>query len=337
MLRKVFSVRSELLLVGLGGNAGGLAVSRHLVYESVLSRLIVLFFLLNGLLGGSRLAQGADGEADLVLVIVDGGDLHFDLIADGKHVAGLGNAAVGDLGDVDQTVDPGHDLGEGAEVHELDDLDRSHIAHGVLGLEQSPGIGLGILVAEGDLALLGVGQRLVGLVYLLEGLLVAACIRMMLLRLFSKRFLYLVGGSILAHTEYVVVALRRRGHIFHLPFVCVSLVALAGNAARLRNSALQPVHAGSGTSRSKTRNAPRGRIPLVLLRVLGFPRRSARARDHHRGTDDPVSHLVALLVDLHDCFLGNAVVFGRAYRLVLHDVERLALRRDKRRGYPQNR
>ena len=57
------------------------------------------------------------------------------------------------------------------------------------------------------LLLLGIGKDLVGLVYLLEGLLVAARIRMMLLSELAKRLLYLIGGSGLLHAEYVVVTL----------------------------------------------------------------------------------------------------------------------------------
>ena len=61
---------------------------------------------------------------------------------------------VRDLGDVDQAVNAGHDLGKGAEVDQLDNLHGDDIANGVLREELVPRIHLRGLVAEGDLLLL---------------------------------------------------------------------------------------------------------------------------------------------------------------------------------------
>ena len=57
---------------------------------------------------------------------------------------------------MDQSVNTGQDLGKGAEGHELDNLDGSNTADLVLCGELSPGVAVGILVAQGDLALLAV-------------------------------------------------------------------------------------------------------------------------------------------------------------------------------------
>ncbi len=54
---------------------------------------------------------------------------------------------------MDKTVNTVYNLSKCAEGHELDDLDLRHVANGVLVGEQRPWVGLGILVAERDLAL----------------------------------------------------------------------------------------------------------------------------------------------------------------------------------------
>ena len=51
---------------------------------------------------------------------------------------GLVDAAVSNLGNVDQAVHAGHDLGKGAEGHQLDDADSGHVAHLVLVHEHVP-------------------------------------------------------------------------------------------------------------------------------------------------------------------------------------------------------
>ena len=45
--------------------------------------------------------QRADAEGDLLLLLVDGGDLRVDHLAFGQDVGGLVDAAVSDLGDMD--------------------------------------------------------------------------------------------------------------------------------------------------------------------------------------------------------------------------------------------
>ena len=89
-----------------------------------------------------------------MLLLVDGGDLGVNHVAHSQHVLGLADAAVGDLGDVDQAVNTGQNLGESAEGHQLDDGNGGNAAHLVLVGEHGPGVGIGILVAQGDLALL---------------------------------------------------------------------------------------------------------------------------------------------------------------------------------------
>ena len=65
--------------------------------------------------------------------IVDVGDLHVHLIWPSASTSlGLLDAVVSDLGDVDQAVHAGNDLGKGAEGHQLDDADIGHVAHLVL-------------------------------------------------------------------------------------------------------------------------------------------------------------------------------------------------------------
>ena len=63
---------------------------------------------------------------------------------------------VGDLRDVDQAVDAGDDAGKGAELGHAHDLGVAHGAHGILPLQLDPGVVLGTLVAQGNLAVLAV-------------------------------------------------------------------------------------------------------------------------------------------------------------------------------------
>ena len=62
------------------------------------------------------LEQSADGQRDLLVLRVDVGDLRVHLLATlSQHVAGLLDAVVSDLRNVDQAVNAGDDLGKGAE------------------------------------------------------------------------------------------------------------------------------------------------------------------------------------------------------------------------------
>ena len=105
-------------LLFLRGNAGGGAILGNLIHECVFSGFLKILFLifLGGLsLGRCGLRQSADGEGDLMLVIIDSGDLGIDDIADRQNIFGLANTAVGDLGNVDQTINTGQNLGKRAK------------------------------------------------------------------------------------------------------------------------------------------------------------------------------------------------------------------------------
>lgn len=95
----------DLVVVDVRDVAGGLAGSGHFVHQSVSFRSLRL--LRRALAHRSRLGSGqrTDGQGDLVLLLVDGGDLRIDNVADGQDLIGLADAAVGDLGDVDQAID----------------------------------------------------------------------------------------------------------------------------------------------------------------------------------------------------------------------------------------
>ena len=82
------------------------------------------------LLSGSQ--QSADRQGDLLLLLINSGDLGIDDLALGENVFGLLNAAVSDLGDVDQAVYAGNHLSESAEGHQLDDANLGGIAHTLL-------------------------------------------------------------------------------------------------------------------------------------------------------------------------------------------------------------
>ena len=95
--------------VFLGGVAGGFAGGGDFIDQGVGLGSVIDIRL--GLLDRSRSRLGsgqrADGEADLVLLLVDGGDLRIDDVADGQDLFGLADAAVGDLADVIRPSTPG--------------------------------------------------------------------------------------------------------------------------------------------------------------------------------------------------------------------------------------
>lgn len=136
-------------------DAGCFAAGRNLINEGVLFgsnvirvRLIVILH------AGLSFTESADGQADLLLLVVDVGDLDINILANGELIFRLADAAVGDLRNVDQAINAGHDLGKSTEGHQLDNLDVHNAADFALLSEHSPGIRVGILVAQGDLALL---------------------------------------------------------------------------------------------------------------------------------------------------------------------------------------
>ena len=65
-----------------------------------LRKLLLHGSLFGFLSGGSQ--QSADGQGDLLLLLVHSGDLSLDDLALGENVLGLLDAAVSDLRDVDQ-------------------------------------------------------------------------------------------------------------------------------------------------------------------------------------------------------------------------------------------
>src|SRR6185437_10574741 len=60
------------------------------------------------------------------------------------------DVVLGQLGDVDQSLDAGHDLGEGAEGDHLGDLAGHHVALPALVDHPLPGVGLGLLETKRD-------------------------------------------------------------------------------------------------------------------------------------------------------------------------------------------
>ena len=82
----------DLVVVDLGDVAGGLAGGGHFVDQSVSFRSMRL--LRRALAHRGRLGSGqrADGQGDLVLLLVDRGDLRIDNVADGQNLIGLADA-----------------------------------------------------------------------------------------------------------------------------------------------------------------------------------------------------------------------------------------------------
>src|SRR5204863_2131804 len=94
--------------------------------------------------------DAAQGERQAAAFGVDLDDLDLDVLPLLYDLARSLDAVLGQLGDVDQALDPGHDLGEGAERDDLGDAAGDDVA--LLGLvdDALPGIGLRLLEAERD-------------------------------------------------------------------------------------------------------------------------------------------------------------------------------------------
>src|SRR5689334_1823950 len=94
--------------------------------------------------------DAAQGQRQTAAVGVDLDDLDLDVLALLHDLARVLDVVLGQLGDVDQALDPGNDLGEGAERDDLGDPARHDVA--LLGLvdDALPRIGLGLLEAERD-------------------------------------------------------------------------------------------------------------------------------------------------------------------------------------------
>ena len=89
-------------------------------------------------------------EADAAAAHVDVDHLHADLVADREHGLGRLHVLIGELGDVDESLDPLRDPHERAERDELRDLALDDLAGLVLALELLPGILLRRLERQRD-------------------------------------------------------------------------------------------------------------------------------------------------------------------------------------------
>ena len=70
---------------------------------------------------GVLLQQSTDGQRN-ALVLGDIGNLNLDNLSLGQNILGLADTAVRNLGDVNQAIHTGQDLGKGTKGHQLDDL-----------------------------------------------------------------------------------------------------------------------------------------------------------------------------------------------------------------------
>ena len=99
-----------------------------------------------------RIAHGLlEAERDAALDRIDFEDLHFDLLRGGDDLAGV-HVLLGPrhLGDVDQALDAGLELDEGAVVGDVGDAALEARADRILGLDALPRIVLQLLHAERD-------------------------------------------------------------------------------------------------------------------------------------------------------------------------------------------
>ena len=75
-----------------------------------------------------------EAQGDLLLLVVDVQDLHFDLLVDGDHLGGMVDAAPAHVGDVQQAVDAAQ-IDERAEVGDVLDHALAALADFQLGQE----------------------------------------------------------------------------------------------------------------------------------------------------------------------------------------------------------
>ena len=99
---------------------------------------------------------GLHGQADALAVKVNGGQLNADLVTDLQHVGDLVHALIADLADMNETVNARHDADESAELGDGDNGSGELGADGNLILQLDPGVVLFLLVAQGDLLVLGI-------------------------------------------------------------------------------------------------------------------------------------------------------------------------------------
>src|SRR5206468_621945 len=93
-------------------------------------------------------------EADLALSAIDAEDLHFDLVADLDDLFGAIHLVVGQLRDVQQALQAGLELDEGAVVREVAHGTLHHGAGRILAGDLVPRVDLGLLHPQGDLLFL---------------------------------------------------------------------------------------------------------------------------------------------------------------------------------------
>ena len=95
--------------------------------------------------------QSFHGQADTFLFEVDVSDLNLNFLTDGQNVLRFVDSLVGDLRNVDQTVNAWDDLSECTESSHGNNFSGNYAANFVISLENFPRIVLGFLVAQGDL------------------------------------------------------------------------------------------------------------------------------------------------------------------------------------------
>ena len=91
-----------------------------------------------------------DAQRQAAAGVVHLEDLHLELVAGADHLGGALDVVLRELGDVDQTLDAGQDLDEGAEGDDLGDLALDDVALLVLVEDALPGVLLRLLQAERD-------------------------------------------------------------------------------------------------------------------------------------------------------------------------------------------
>ena len=91
-----------------------------------------------------------DAQREAAAGVVDLEDLDLELVAGTNDLGGALDVVLGELGDVDEALDAGQDLDEGAEGDDLGDLAVDRVALLVLVQDLLPRVLLGLLQAQGD-------------------------------------------------------------------------------------------------------------------------------------------------------------------------------------------
>ena len=104
---------------------------------------------------GSLVEASLHGQADALAIKVNIDQLNLDHVADLQNVGNLVHALVADLADVDQTVNARQNADKCTELGDGNDRSLELRADGILVLELLPGVVLFLLVAQGNLLVLG--------------------------------------------------------------------------------------------------------------------------------------------------------------------------------------